>query len=75
MDPHASGRIPFPTMAEVEVANQRQSAKWYRLLVAPANSNEQRIMRRMIERFHAAGGSMPVVSGAANVKPKARRKR
>ncbi len=75
MDPHASGRIPFPTMAEVEAASVRQLAQWYRLLVAPANKSEQRIMRRMIERFNAVTGVPSATGKVANGRPKARRKR
>lgn len=75
MDPHASGRMPFPTMTEVEAASGRQLAQWYRLLVAPANNSEQRIMRRMIERFNAVAGAPSATSKAAKGRPKARRKR
>jgi hypothetical protein len=61
-------------MSEVETASGRQLAKWYRLLVAPANKSEQRIMRRMIERFNAVTRAPSATSKAANGRPKARRK-
>ncbi len=75
MNPHSNQKTPFPTMAEVEAAGHLQLAEWYRFLVSPANKKEQRIMKRMIDRFHAEGRSTPAVGKAVNGRPKARRKR
>lgn len=66
MNPTADTAIPFPTLAEVEAADQEKLAYWYRFLVSPATAKETAIMKRMMARFHAGGGWTPAVSKAVN---------
>jgi hypothetical protein len=46
----------FPTIEEVEKADQEQLARWYRFLASGETAADQKIMRRIAERFEKLGG-------------------
>jgi hypothetical protein len=46
----------FPTIGEVEKADKEQLARWYRFLPSGETSAEQKIMKRIAERFDKVGG-------------------
>jgi len=45
----------FPTLEEVEKADKEQLARWYRFLPS-GETAEQKIMKRIAERFEKLGG-------------------
>ena len=46
----------FPTLEEVEKANKEQLARWYRFLPSGETAADQKIMKRIAERFEKLGG-------------------
>jgi hypothetical protein len=46
----------FPTIEEVERADKEQLALWYRFLPSGETAAEQKIMKRIAERFEKLGG-------------------
>ena len=46
----------FPTIQEVEKANKEQLARWYRFLPSGETPADQKIMKRIAERFEKLGG-------------------
>jgi hypothetical protein len=46
----------FPTLQEVENADKEQLARWYRFLPSGENAADQKIMKRIAERFEKLGG-------------------
>ena len=46
----------FPTLEEVENADKEQLARWYRFLPSGETSSDQKIMKRIAERFDKLGG-------------------
>jgi hypothetical protein len=46
----------FPTIQEVERANKEQLARWYRFLPSGETAADQKIMKRIAERFEKLGG-------------------
>jgi hypothetical protein len=50
----------FPTIEEVEKADKEQLARWYRFLPSGETAADQKIMRRIAERFEELG-DMPAV--------------
>ena len=46
----------FPTIQEVEKAGKEQLARWYRFLPSGETASDQRIMKRIAERFDKLGG-------------------
>jgi hypothetical protein len=46
----------FPTIEEVEKADKEQLARWYRFLPSGETTADQKIMRRIAERFEKLGG-------------------
>jgi hypothetical protein len=52
----------FPTIDEVEKADKEQLAHWYRFLPSGETAAEQRIMKRIAERFEKLGGMNPELS-------------
>jgi hypothetical protein len=46
----------FPTLEEVEKADKEQLARWYRFLPSGETTAEQKIMKRIAERFEKLGG-------------------
>jgi len=46
----------FPTIDEVEKADKEQLAHWYRFLPSGETAAEQKIMKRIAERFEKVGG-------------------
>jgi hypothetical protein len=46
----------FPTIEEVERADKEQLAPWYRFLPSGETSADQKIMKRLAERFEKLGG-------------------
>jgi hypothetical protein len=46
----------FPTLQEVEEADEEQLARWYRFLPSGENAADQKIMKRIAERFEKLGG-------------------
>jgi hypothetical protein len=46
----------FPTIKEVERANKEQLARWYRFLPSGETAADQKIMKRVAERFEKLGG-------------------
>jgi len=46
----------FPTIEEVERADKVQLARWYRFLPSGETALEQKIMKRIAERFEKLGG-------------------
>ena len=51
-----SDRPDFPTMQQVEKADKEQLARWYRFLSSGESEEQQRIIKRIAERFEAMGG-------------------
>ena len=49
----------FPTIKEVEKAGKEQLARWYRFLPSGETPADQRIMKRIAERFDKLGGMTP----------------
>jgi len=52
----------FPTIEEVEAADKEQLARWYRFLPSGETAAEQKIMKRIAERFEKVGGMNPELS-------------
>ena len=46
----------FPTIDEVERADKGQLARWYRFLPSGETAADQRITKRIAERFEKLGG-------------------
>ena len=46
----------FPTIKEVEKAGKEKRARWYRFLPSGETAADQKIMRRIAERFNKLGG-------------------
>jgi len=46
----------FPTIKEVDRADKEQLARWYRYLPSGETTADQKIMRRIAERFEKLGG-------------------
>jgi hypothetical protein len=46
----------FPTLDEVEKADKEQSAPWYRFLPSGETPADQKILKRVAERFEKLGG-------------------
>ena len=49
----------FPTSEEVERADREQLARWYRFLPSGETKADQKIMKRIAERFEKLGGMTP----------------
>jgi hypothetical protein len=52
----------FPTLEEVEKADKEQLARWYRFLPSGDTAADQKIVRRIAERFDRLGGMTPQLS-------------
>jgi hypothetical protein len=52
----------FPTLEEVEKANREQLARWYRFLPSGETAADQKIMKKISERFEKLGGINPELS-------------
>jgi hypothetical protein len=52
----------FPTIDEVERADKEQLARWYRFLPSGETAADQKIMKRIAERFEILGGMNPELS-------------
>lgn len=52
----------FPTIEQVERANKEQLARWYRFLPSGETAADQKIMKRIAERFDKLGGMTPQLS-------------
>jgi hypothetical protein len=46
----------FPTIEEVERADKEHLARWYRFLPSGETAADQKIMKRIAERFEKLGG-------------------
>jgi hypothetical protein len=46
----------LPTIKEVEMADKEQLARWYRFLPSGKTAADQKIMKRISERFEKLGG-------------------
>jgi hypothetical protein len=46
----------FATVEEVEKADKEQLARWYRFLPSGETAADQKIMKRIAERFEKLGG-------------------
>ena len=46
----------FPIIEEVERAEKEQLARWYRFLPSGDTAADQKIMKRIAERFEKLGG-------------------
>lgn len=46
----------FPTIEEVERADKEQLARWYRFLPSGETAADQKLIRRIAERFEKLGG-------------------
>lgn len=46
----------FPTLEEVEKADKEQLAYWYRFLPSGETVADQKIMKRIAQRFEELGG-------------------
>ena len=49
----------FPTVEDVEKADKEQLARWYRFLPSGETAIDQKIMKRIAERFEKLGGMTP----------------
>ncbi len=66
--------MKYPTMEEVEAADQTQLCRWYRFLPSPgpvvvgqenaASNREVEILNRIIDRHKEGGGFTPEISKA-----------
>ena len=52
----------FPNINEVEKADKDQLARWYRFLPSGESEADQKIMKRIAERFEKLGGMTPDLS-------------
>ena len=52
----------LPTIQEVEKADKEQLARWYRFLPSGETAADQKIMKRIAERFEKLGGMTPELS-------------
>lgn len=52
----------FPTLEEVEKADKEQLARWYRFLPSGETATDQKLMKRIAERFDKLGGMTPELS-------------
>ena len=52
----------FPTIEEIERAGKEQLARWYRFLPSGETPADQKIMKRIAERFEKLGGMTPELS-------------
>jgi hypothetical protein len=52
----------FPTVQEVEMADKEQLARWYRFLPSGDGASDEKIMKRIAERFRELGGMTPELS-------------
>ena len=52
----------FPTIQEVERADKEQLARWYRFLPSGETAADQKVMKRIAERFDKLGGMTPQLS-------------
>ena len=52
----------FPTLEEVKKADKEQLARWYRFLPSGETAEDQKIMKRIAERFEKLGGMTPELS-------------
>jgi hypothetical protein len=52
----------FPTIEEVEKADKEQLARWYRFVPSGDTAADQKIMKRIAERFDKLGGMTPELS-------------
>lgn len=46
----------FPTLEEVEKADKEELARWYRFLPSGETATDQKVMKRIAERFGQLGG-------------------
>jgi hypothetical protein len=46
----------FPTIEEVEKAGKEQLARWYRFLPSGETTGDQKIIKRIADRFQKLGG-------------------
>lgn len=56
MENKGAGVKGFPTIEEVERANREQLARWYRFLPSGETAADQKITKRIAERFEKLGG-------------------
>jgi hypothetical protein len=52
----------FPTIEEVEQGDWEQLARWYRFLPSGETPAEQKVMKRIAERFEKLGAMTPQLS-------------
>jgi hypothetical protein len=52
----------FPSIEEVDKADKEELARWYRFLPSGETAAEQKIMKRIAERFGKVGGMTPELS-------------
>ena len=52
----------FPTIEEVEEAGKEQLVCWYRFLPSGETAADQKVMKRIAERFDKLGGMTPELS-------------
>jgi len=52
-------RPDFPTLQDVEKANQEQLARWFSHLPAGETPEQKKVMDRINERFRKLGGMTP----------------
>jgi len=56
--------MKYPTLEQVECADQYQLCKWHRFLRSPETDSEIEINKRMFERWKEVGGFTPEISKA-----------
>jgi hypothetical protein len=52
----------YPRIEQVEKADKEQLARWYRFLPSGETAGDQKIMKRIAERFDKLGGMTPQLS-------------
>jgi hypothetical protein len=52
----------FPTVQDVEKADKEQLGRWYRFLPSGETTADQKIIKRIAERFEKLGGMTPELS-------------
>ncbi len=54
--------MKFPSLSEVEQADQVQLCRWYRFLPSGVTEEEQNIQNRIYDRHKETGGFTPEIS-------------
>ncbi len=54
--------MKYPTLEQVEAANQEQLCRWFRFLPVGKNDSDLAVVNRVFERVREGGGFTPEIS-------------